>query len=72
MHWNKPILTDSGGFQVFSLNTLAKVSEEGVTFKSHIDGSTHFFSPEHCMEIQEALGADIAMALLIELSRKHL
>ena len=63
MHWNKPILTDSGGFQVFSLNTLAKVSEEGVTFKSHIDGSTHFFSPEHCMEIQEALGADIAMAL---------
>ena len=63
MHWNKPILTDSGGFQVFSLNTLAKVSEEGVTFKSHIDGSTHFFSPEHCMEVQEALGADIAMAL---------
>ena len=63
MHWNKPILTDSGGFQVFSLNTLAKVSEEGVTFKSHIDGSTHFFSPEHCMEVQEALGADIAMTL---------
>ena len=63
MHWNKPILTDSGGFQVFSLHTLAKVSEEGVTFKSHIDGSTHFFSPEHCMEVQEALGADIAMTL---------
>jgi len=63
MNWNKPILTDSGGFQVFSLNTLAKVTEEGVTFKSHIDGSTHFFSPEHSMEVQEALGADIAMTL---------
>lgn len=63
MHWDKAILTDSGGFQVFSLNTLAKVTEEGVTFKSHIDGSTHFFSPEHSMEIQEALGSDIAMTL---------
>jgi queuine tRNA-ribosyltransferase len=61
MNWNKPILTDSGGFQVFSLNKLAKVTEEGVTFKSHIDGSTHFFSPELSMEIQEALGSDIAM-----------
>ena len=63
MHWDKPILTDSGGFQVFSLNTLAKVTEEGVTFKSHIDGSNHFFSPELSMEIQEALGSDIAMTL---------
>ena len=63
MHWDKPILTDSGGFQVFSLHTLAKVTEEGVTFKSHIDGSTHFFSPELSMEIQEALGSDIAMTL---------
>ena len=63
MNWQKPILTDSGGFQVFSLNSLAKVSEEGVTFKSHIDGSSHFFSPEHSMEIQEGLGADIAMTL---------
>jgi len=63
MHWDKPILTDSGGFQVFSLNTLAKVTEEGVTFKSHIDGSTHFFSPELSMEIQEALGSDISMTL---------
>jgi len=63
MHWDKPILTDSGGFQVFSLNTLAKVTEEGVTFKSHIDGSTHFFSPELSMEIQKALGSDIAMTL---------
>ncbi len=63
MNWNKPILTDSGGFQVFSLNSLAKVTEEGVTFKSHIDGSTHFFSPERATEVQEALGADIAMTL---------
>ena len=63
MHWDKPILTDSGGFQVFSLNTLAKVTEEGVTFKSHIDGSNHFFSPELSMEIQKALGADIVMTL---------
>jgi queuine tRNA-ribosyltransferase len=63
MNWNKPILTDSGGFQVFSLKTLAKINEEGVTFKSHIDGSTHFFSPELSMEIQEALGSDIAMTL---------
>ncbi len=63
MNWDKPILTDSGGFQVFSLNSLAKVTEEGVTFKSHIDGSTHFFSPERAIEVQEALGADIAMTL---------
>lgn len=61
MNWNKPILTDSGGFQVFSLNKLAKVTEEGVTFQSHIDGSTHFFSPEHAMKVQRALGADIIM-----------
>ncbi len=61
MNWNKPILTDSGGFQVFSLNSLAKVTEEGVTFKSHIDGSTHSFSPEHAIKVQQALGADIIM-----------
>lgn len=61
MNWDKPILTDSGGFQVFSLNDLAKVTEEGVTFKSHIDGSPHFFSPEHAMKVQQALGADIIM-----------
>ena len=61
MNWNKPILTDSGGFQVFSLSQLAKVSQEGVTFQSHIDGSTHLLSPEKVMEIQQALGADIAM-----------
>jgi len=61
MNWDRPILTDSGGFQVFSLNELAKVSEEGVAFQSHIDGSAHFFSPEHSIEIQRALGADIIM-----------
>jgi len=62
MHWDGPILTDSGGFQVFSLGPLRKVSEDGVTFRSHIDGSEHFFSPEKAMEVQMALGSDIAMA----------
>lgn len=62
MNWDRPILTDSGGFQVFSLNELRKISEEGVEFKSHLDGSKHFFSPEYVMEIEEALGADIIMA----------
>ena len=62
MHWDGPILTDSGGFQVFSLGPLRRVSEEGVTFRSHIDGSEHFFSPEKAMEAQMALGSDIAMA----------
>ncbi len=61
MNWPYPILTDSGGFQVFSLNKLAKVTEEGVTFQSHIDGSRHFISPERSIEIQQALGADIIM-----------
>jgi queuine tRNA-ribosyltransferase len=56
------MLTDSGGFQVFSLNELRKVSEEGVRFRSHLDGSSHFFSPEHSMDVQIALGADIVMA----------
>jgi queuine tRNA-ribosyltransferase len=60
--WEHPILTDSGGFQVFSLNELRKLSEEGVEFQSHIDGSTHFLSPETSMEIQAALGSDIVMA----------
>jgi queuine tRNA-ribosyltransferase len=63
MNWPKPILTDSGGFQVFSLAELNKVTEEGVHFQSHIDGSRHFFTPELSMEIQEALGADIIMVL---------
>ncbi|MFZ5646816.1 MAG: tRNA guanosine(34) transglycosylase Tgt [Bacillota bacterium] len=62
MHWDGPILTDSGGFQVFSLGPLRKIEEEGVWFRSHIDGSEHYFSPEKAVEIQEALGSDIAMA----------
>ncbi len=62
MAWPRAILTDSGGFQVFSLNELRKVSEEGVTFRSHLDGSLHFFSPESAMEAQIGLGADIIMA----------
>lgn len=63
MNWPRPILTDSGGFQVFSLGPLRKVTEEGVTFRSHIDGSTHFFSPEIAIEVQESLGSDIIMPL---------
>ncbi len=62
MNWNGPLLTDSGGFQVFSLSPLRKISDEGVTFRSHLDGSTHFLTPEIAMEIQGALGSDIAMA----------
>ena len=62
MNWNKPILTDSGGFQVFSLGALRKISEEGVMFNSHIDGSRHMLTPEKSMEIQNALGSDIIMA----------
>ncbi|MGB0106766.1 MAG: tRNA guanosine(34) transglycosylase Tgt [Candidatus Sulfotelmatobacter sp.] len=62
MAWPRAILTDSGGFQVFSLNELRKVTEEGVTFRSHLDGSPHFFSPESAMEAQIGLGADIIMA----------
>ena len=63
MSWPRPILTDSGGFQVFSLSALRKVSDEGATFRSHLDGSEHFLSPEKSAEIQIALGSDIAMAL---------
>ena len=62
MNWNRPILTDSGGFQVFSLSTLRKISEEGVEFRSHLDGSKHFLSPEKATQIQNALGSDIIMA----------
>jgi queuine tRNA-ribosyltransferase len=62
MSWHRAILTDSGGFQVFSLNELRKVTEEGVQFRSHLDGGAHFFSPEHSMDVQIALGSDIAMA----------
>lgn len=62
MNWEKPILTDSGGFQVMSLADLRKMSEDGVTFRSHVDGSKHFLSPERSMEIQRLLGSDIVMA----------
>jgi queuine tRNA-ribosyltransferase len=61
MSWDRPMLTDSGGFQVFSLAKLRKVTAEGVEFRSHIDGSKHFFSPEHSMAVQIALGADVMM-----------
>ncbi len=63
MNWDRAILTDSGGFQVFSLNSLRKVKDEGVVFRSHIDGSEHFLTPELAVEIQESLGSDIAMTL---------
>jgi queuine tRNA-ribosyltransferase len=61
MSWERPMLTDSGGFQVFSLAKLRKISADGVEFRSHLDGSKHFFSPEHSMAVQIALGADIMM-----------
>ena len=60
--WDRPMLTDSGGYQVYSLSGKRKIKEEGVTFKSHIDGSKHFFSPEGVMDIQREIGADIIMA----------
>jgi queuine tRNA-ribosyltransferase len=62
MNWDRPILTDSGGYQVYSLSDNRKIKEEGVKFRSHIDGSSHFFSPEFSMEIQRSIGADIIMA----------
>jgi len=62
MSWNKPILTDSGGFQVFSLSELRKINEDGVQFRSHLDGSLHFFSPENSIAAEIGLGADIIMA----------
>jgi queuine tRNA-ribosyltransferase len=62
MSWPRALLTDSGGFQVFSLSDLRKVTEDGVQFRSHLDGSSHFFSPEHSIDVQIALGADIIMA----------
>jgi len=63
IHWERPILTDSGGFQIFSLGSLRKISEEGVIFQSHLDGSSHFLTPEKVVEIQRILGTDIAMVL---------
>jgi len=62
MAWDRPILTDSGGFQVYSLSEIRKITDEGVSFQSHIDGSRHFFSPENVMDIQRIIGADIIMA----------
>ena len=63
MNWDRPILTDSGGFQVFSLSALRKIVEDGVHFRSHLDGSMHFLGPKEAMEIQASLGSDIAMVL---------
>ena len=63
MNWNRPILTDSGGFQVMSLSKLRKITEEGVVFQSHIDGASHNLTPERAMEIQHLLGSDITMVL---------
>ena len=60
--WNKPILTDSGGYQVYSLSKIRKITEDGVVFQSHIDGSRHYFTPENVIEMQRAIGADIVMA----------
>lgn len=62
MQWDKPLLTDSGGYQVYSLSAMRKIKEEGVNFRSHIDGSKHFFTPENIMDIQRLIGADIIMA----------
>ena len=63
MHWDRPILTDSGGFQVFSLAKLSKITDEGYAFQSHIDGSRHLFTPEKAIEIQACLNSDIMMCL---------
>jgi queuine tRNA-ribosyltransferase len=73
MAWDKPILTDSGGFQIFSLAGLRKITEEGVTFSSHVDGRRIFMSPEDCMQIQSNLGSDIAMAFdeCVEIPSPH-
>ena len=62
MNWDRPILTDSGGFQIFSLSSMRKITEDGVTFNSFLDGSKHFIGPEESMHIQQQLGSDIVMA----------
>ena len=64
INWESNILTDSGGYQVYSLSSKRKISEEGVVFKSHIDGSKHFFSPESAIDIQKSIGADIILSLI--------
>ncbi|MGE5351872.1 MAG: tRNA-guanine transglycosylase, partial [Acidobacteriota bacterium] len=63
MNWNKPILTDSGGFQVYSLSDLRKMKSNGVEFRSHLDGSKHFFTPEKVIQIERSIGSDIMMPL---------
>ena len=63
MNWQKPILTDSGGYQVYSLSNLRKLKEDGVEFRSHLDGSSHFFSPEKVIQIQRSIGSDVMMVL---------
>ena len=63
MNWQKPILTDSGGFQIFSLSELRKLKKDGVEFRSHLDGSKHFFTPEKVIKIQRSIGSDIMMPL---------
>ncbi len=63
MNWDRPVLTDSGGFQIFSMSALRKIGREGVHFKSHLDGSMHFIGPDEAMDIQSSLGSDIAMVL---------
>src|SRR5690606_19288401 len=63
INWDKPILTDSGGYQVYSLTQRRKITEQGVTFYSHIDGSMHIFTPENVIDIQRGIGADIMMVL---------
>jgi len=65
MHWPKPMLTDSGGYQVFSLAQSRKITEEGVLFQSHIDGSRHLFTPENVMDIQRKIGADKVMTVML-------
>ena len=63
MNWDKAILTDSGGFQIYSLANLRKIDDLGVEFKSHLDGSTHYFTPEKIIDIQRCIGSDIMMVL---------
>jgi queuine tRNA-ribosyltransferase len=63
MNWQKPILTDSGGYQVFSLSELRKIKPDGVEFRSHLDGSKHFFTPEKVIQIQRSIGSDLMMVL---------
>ena len=69
INWDLPILTDSGGFQVYSLSGARKITEEGVRFQSHVDGSYHFFTPERAIDIQRSIGADIIMMISAPIER---